>query len=224
MNTPNRFKSLATTDHTDTEMNNELSTNTRWSRDKDEKRNPFRPSSMRRGSYRFERQRPSYQRDHSPPRNTRWIRDKKTDTNSQEDSSSYFNRRSQNRDRSNYNNRRSRFRPRNDRSSYFNTKRTPPKKPDFKLVNDDFPPLSQQTTKMKPSFGPLNFNEAAQRGQKCATPPPGPGLPPVERLERPPKYNSDDESTGWNTEDEMNDRIMNPSDDEEDEDDLNTQM
>ena len=67
---------------------------------------------------------------------------------------------------------------------------------------------------MSMSIGPLNFNEAAQRGKECATPPRGPGLPPVERRERPKKIESDDESTGWCTEDEINDRLANPSDDE----------
>ena len=216
MNKPNnRFKSLSNDNDADPSMDESLPTNSRWSREKDEHSNPFRPSSLRRGSDRFQRPHDSYMRDESPPKNSRWTRDENEDDN-KTPSSNYFNRRSQNRDRSSYRQRRSRFRPRDDRSSYFNTKKKSPKKPEFKLEQDDFPPLSQKNTKTKLSFGPLNFNEAAQRGQKCATPPPGPGLPPVERRERPPKHDSDEESTGWNTDDEINDRIQNPSDDEED--------
>ena len=204
----NRFKSLASMESSPTST---LPTNSRWTKDSNdnESRNPFRPSFTKREG-RFSRPYSSQSRDVSPPRNSRWKRDEKEDKS---DESSSFNRRSFNNDRSNYR-RRSRFRPQ-ERQSYFRKHEKKPKKPEFKLDNTDFPPLGGNI-KIPVSIGPLNFNEAAQRGSQCATPPPGPGLPPVERLDRPKKVGSDDESTGWYTEDEINDRIANPSDDEDD--------
>jgi len=117
--------------------------------------------------------------------------------------------------------RRHSFRKERRSESYFK-RNMPPKKKEFSLKNDDFPPLGGKNTVMGPKCKPENqisFIDAAERGQKCATPPPGPGLPPVERLERPPKEYSDDESTGWNTEDEKAARELDPSDDEDDDED-----
>jgi hypothetical protein len=94
------------------------------------------------------------------------------------------------------------------------------RKPTFALEKEKWPNLDGNTkvpeakNNVEEAFG---FKDAAHRGAKCATPPPGPGLPPTARLSRPPKHESDDESTGWHTEDERLAREEDPSDNEEEE-------
>ena len=94
------------------------------------------------------------------------------------------------------------------------------RKPTFALEKEKWPSLGGDTkapkakNKVETAFG---FKEAANRGAECTTPPPGPGLPPPARLSRPPKHDSDDESTGWHTEDEKRAREADPSDNEEEE-------
>lgn len=106
---------------------------------------------------------------------------------------------------------------RGDRRNYFQRRRPspPPKKPTFSMEETDFPSLGGAPKKCTVENKPLGFGAAADRGKNCASPPPGSKLPPPERLKRTPKVESGDESDGWNTEDEMQARAADPSDDEE---------
>lgn len=111
---------------------------------------------------------------------------------------------------------RQRFR-RGDNPSRFR-RPSPPKKKEFVLKKDEFPALGgNKNTKITNTTSPLAFKEAAKRGEKCPTPPPRAPLPPPERLDRPKKYESDDGSMGWNTDDEKAAKEADPSDSEEDE-------
>ena len=104
---------------------------------------------------------------------------------------------------------------RGDHRNYFQRRRTsPPKKPIFSMKETDFPSLGGAPKKATVENKPLAFGVAAERGKKCASPPPRPKLPPPARLPRPPKAESGDESDGWNTEDEKQARAADPSDDE----------
>jgi hypothetical protein len=106
---------------------------------------------------------------------------------------------------------------RNGHRSSFIRHDAPPKRPVFSMKDNEFPPLittSKPVDATNNSTG-LDFNEAAKRGERCPTPPPREPLPPPERLDRPVKRDSGDESTGWNTEDEMEAREIDPSDDED---------
>jgi len=125
-----------------------------------------------------------------------------------EQSLSFGNNRKHNEQRGN------RFR--GDRRNYFQRRdrSPPPKKPTFTMKKDDFPSLGGAPQKATVENKPLAFGMAAERGKKCASPPPRPKLPPVARLPRPQKVESGDESDGWNTEDERNARAADPSDDE----------
>jgi len=109
---------------------------------------------------------------------------------------------------------------RGDRRNYLQRRRSPPppKKPTFSMKETDFPSLGGAPKKATVENKPLAFGVAAERGKKCASPPPRPKLPPPARLPRPKKVESGDESDGWNTEDEHNARAADPSDDEEEED------
>ena len=104
---------------------------------------------------------------------------------------------------------------RHNNQSYFR-RSNPPKKKGFNITNEDFPPLGGKKVEEKNKVV-LSFMDAAKRGEKCPTPPPSAPLPPPERLARPKKRESDNESIGWDTEDEKADREMNPSDNEEEE-------
>lgn len=108
---------------------------------------------------------------------------------------------------------------RGDRRNYFQRRRSPPpKKPTFAMKETDFPSLGGAPKKATVENKPLAFNIAAERGKKCASPPPRAKLPPPTRLPRPKKVESGDESDGWNTEDEKNARAADPSDNEGEDD------
>ena len=112
---------------------------------------------------------------------------------------------------------RQRFR-RDDNPSRFR-RASPPKKKEFVLKKDEFPALGgNKNKKITKTTSPLAFKEAAKRGEKCPTPPPRAPLPPPERLNRPKKYESDDGSMGWNTDDEKAAKEADPSDNEDEED------
>jgi hypothetical protein len=106
---------------------------------------------------------------------------------------------------------------RGERRNYFQRRREPaaPKKPTFSMKEDDFPSLDGAPKKATVENKPMGFGAAADRGKKCASPPPRPKLPPIARLPRTKKVESGDESDGWNTEDERQARAADPSDNEE---------
>ena len=85
--------------------------------------------------------------------------------------------------------------------------KSPPKK------TDDDPKPPENKASPPP---PLSFKSAAKRGEKCTTPTHCSTLKPLARPARQKKYASDDESTGWNSDDERAARVADPSDDESD--------
>ena len=109
-------------------------------------------------------------------------------------------------------------RPRAPRQSHFKRYDSPPPKPTFSYKEDDFPSLSTINTKIADGSQQLNFKNAAEKGEKCVTPPPRPPLSPPARLSRPRKKDDDERSLGWDTDDEKAAREADPSDDEEDPD------
>ena len=86
------------------------------------------------------------------------------------------------------------------------------------MKETDFPSLGGAPKVTVPNK-PMKFSAAADRGKSCPAPSAKSKLPPIERLARPKKAESDDESDGWNTEDENAARAADPSDNEEDPDD-----
>ena len=172
-----------------------LPTNNRW-----KPANPFQ-SSNREGnsSNRFSSNREGNSSNRFPkPSNDRW---KREDTKERPFRNSFRGRR-----------------PRAPRQSHFKRYDSPAPKPIFLYKEDDFPSLSTKNTKIADGSQQLNFKNAAEKGEKCVTPPPRPPLSPPARLSRPRKKDDDERSLGWDTDDEKAAREADPSDDEEDPD------
>jgi hypothetical protein len=112
-------------------------------------------------------------------------------------------------------------RPRAPRQSHFKRYDSPPPKPTFSYKEGDFPSLSTINTKITDDTQQLNFKNAAEKGEKCVTPPPRPPLSPPARLSRPRKKDDDERSRGWDTDDEKAAREADPSDDEDEENEEN---
>lgn len=106
---------------------------------------------------------------------------------------------------------------------------SPIKRPTFSMKEEDFPTLGNQKSPPKKTDDdpkppenkaspppPLSFKSAAKRGEKCTTPTHCSTLKPLAHRARQEKYASDDESTGWNSDDELAARVADPSDDESD--------